>query len=324
MKYLFKKIQKYGIQNSFLIFLTKILSPHFSPTYELAKRFHPIVTQNINGYKMQLDLREDEGISKDLFLHKKREHLSTDFLINSNILNEGDFVLDAGANIGYYALLESNLVGNTGAVYAVEPAQKNFQALTKNVELNNSINVKVYNLAMGSKPGKEIIYINKKGNQSSMIYRQDENIKDKEEVNTTTVDIFIREEMKQSPKLIRMDVEGYEYAILEGMSDTLKTNPILFIEFHPPILTTKQKERICFLLHENGYNNFTIIRDHKCHELTLRGKIVSRLYKKIQGKPTKQFPINRVTHTDYEEFYSRLMRGNKSFHALIKRDGAKI
>ena len=49
----------------------------------------------------------------------------------------GDIVLDIGANIGYYTLLASKLVGPTGKVYAVEPSQINRLRLQHNLQLNN-------------------------------------------------------------------------------------------------------------------------------------------------------------------------------------------
>ena len=54
------------------------------------------------------------GIHEELFLHKKREPICTDYVMKSVLLSEGDIVLDIGANIGYYVLVESQRVGNKG------------------------------------------------------------------------------------------------------------------------------------------------------------------------------------------------------------------
>ncbi len=51
------------------------------------------------------------AIHRELFLYKKREPICTDFLMRHVVLKEGDVVLDIGANIGYYVLVESQLIG---------------------------------------------------------------------------------------------------------------------------------------------------------------------------------------------------------------------
>ena len=53
------------------------------------------------------------------------------------ILEPGMNVLDIGANIGYYAIMESILVGTSGNVVAIEPMLPNIKMLRKNIELNN-------------------------------------------------------------------------------------------------------------------------------------------------------------------------------------------
>jgi FkbM family methyltransferase len=50
-------------------------------------------------------------------------------------------VLDIGANIGYFTLLFARIVGPTGSVYAFEPEPRNFELLSKNVEINSYQNV---------------------------------------------------------------------------------------------------------------------------------------------------------------------------------------
>jgi len=48
------------------------------------------------------------------------------------LIAPGDVCLDIGANIGYYSVLFSNLVGPKGKVIAIEPDPDNFQLLIKN------------------------------------------------------------------------------------------------------------------------------------------------------------------------------------------------
>ena len=62
-------------------------------------------------------------------------------------LREGDLYVDIGANVGYFSLLASRCVGNTGQVISVEADPVTFAALNKNLELNGCLNVSARNVA---------------------------------------------------------------------------------------------------------------------------------------------------------------------------------
>ena len=113
--------------------------------YTFARFRTPKITKTVNGYKMNLHLH-DKGISKELFTYGKREHLSTDLVLEGKVIKPGDVVLDLGANIGYYALMESMIVGGEGKVYAVEPSPENYKMLKENIELNGFTNIEKYSI----------------------------------------------------------------------------------------------------------------------------------------------------------------------------------
>jgi hypothetical protein len=71
-------------------------------------RYYPkAATVEVNESKMKLFPREG-GINYDLYLHRKREPICTDCLRISGVLQDGDIVLDIGANIGYYVLIQTH------------------------------------------------------------------------------------------------------------------------------------------------------------------------------------------------------------------------
>jgi Type I restriction modification DNA specificity domain. len=76
---------------------------------------------------MYVDLR-DKGISEHLILYRKREFFTTDYI--QKVLPENAIVIDIGGNIGYYTLLESQIVSK-GHVYSIEPVPGNFSLLKK-------------------------------------------------------------------------------------------------------------------------------------------------------------------------------------------------
>ncbi|MCW4019539.1 MAG: FkbM family methyltransferase [Candidatus Bathyarchaeota archaeon] len=206
----------------------------------------------MNNSKMILYPKKG-AIHFDLFLYKKREPICTEYLLNSGILKEGDVALDIGANIGYYALTESRIVGEKGKVYAVEPVQENFDLLKKNVTLNSLKNVGSFRFAFGGSTKRGKIYVSESVNLCAM----DKDsvggvIVGEEDVQVETVDSFLKD--KQYPQLIRMDVEGYEYEIFKGMPKTLKGDVRILIELHPRIL----REKLDALFQILEQNNFRV------------------------------------------------------------------
>lgn len=240
------------------------------------------VVVEVNGFKMYLDLR-DEGICRDLFLHRIREPFSTDYLMNSGILTKGNIVLDIGANIGYYVLMESALVGNSGKVYAVEPVLSNITILKRNIKLNECENVEIFRLAMGDENKKSRIYISSRCNCSAM--RKDAvggRIMREENVKVVTVDSFLKN--RDTPDLIRMDVEGYEYNIMKGMKETLKKDVKILMEVHGDLLTGRRTEEIFKTLKENGFKIQFAVRDRTCGS-----KIAEQLMYKLDKMKDAEF-----------------------------------
>jgi FkbM family methyltransferase len=186
----------------------------------------------VNNYKMQVYPKMG-GVHQQLYNHGQREPDATAYIKKN--LKKGAVVLDIGANIGYYALLESFLVGKQGTVYAVEPVRSNFKLLQNNIKINNCSNIYPYRFAFGSQNKKEVtIYLSKKANWCTMNKEAVKLQMGTEKVRVVTVDSFLKD--KKHPSLIRMDVEGFEHEILMGMTETLKKGPDLFIEIHPSVM----------------------------------------------------------------------------------------
>lgn len=210
------------------------------------------VTVFVNNYKMNLYFR-DKGIARELYVHQKREYIASDLMLYGGIVKEGDVVLDLGANIGYYALMESRLVGRDGTVYAVEPSPVNYQVLRENIELNGYNNIQTFNLAMGETVGKAEMFISDRSNWSRLVDKDlDDSINETITVDVSTVDDFIKD--RPMPNFIRMDVEGYEIKILRGMKEWLKNENLgLFVEFHPYFMTPEENMEFFDILEESGF-----------------------------------------------------------------------
>lgn len=232
-------------------------------SYALLKIRHcnGMIIREIEGSKMYLDLR-DKGISRELALNGIREERGTEIM--RHILGPGQVVVDIGANIGYYALMEAKIVGPGGKVYAIEPVSANVKMLLKNIEMNGYSNIDVFTLAIGNADRVSQIYLSDRRNWHSMIRRGDSD--HTEEVQMLRLDTFLND--KLPPDLVRMDVEGFETEIIKGMVNTLSSarKLKLFIEVHPHIM---KKEDVVFLLDALKAQGFDIIvaadRRHLSH-----------------------------------------------------------
>jgi len=310
-------VQKYGIRNFFYRVLLRIIPNNLKfPYYFYRKIVFGYAIVNLNGVKLRVDLKNDDGLSRELVIFGKRERLTMDYLLNSNILKEGDTALDVGGNIGYYALPESNLVGRTGKVYAVEPVLSNYTLLQKNVELNKMQNISLHQMAMGDKEGMVPIYVRTKKNLSSLTQlSSDESggVLRKEEVPMTTVDLFVEKVIGKTPTLIRMDVEGYEASILEGMHNTLKGGATLLIEFHPMFLKDVQKERIIELLEQFNYTKVVVTVNPKAK----MNSILRYLNNKI-GLDSRKDGLTKEGNLDY--FKEMLYTSPRVFNAFLSQE----
>ena len=228
-----------------------------------------VIIREIQGSKMYLDLK-DKGISSDLALDGIREPESTKMI--QKILRKGNIVVDIGANIGYYALMESRLVGKDGTIYAIEPSPTNIEFLNKNIKLNNCKNIDVYQIGMGSKEGLVKMYISPHSNLNSLIPLKNKKIIKVIDINTTRLDTFLED--KRYPDLIRMDVEGYEYNIIKGMKNTLKVKkPLkLFIELHPHVMKKEQTVYVLKTLVKYGFETIKVIRSITVSEMKVMAK----------------------------------------------------
>ncbi len=235
------------------------------------------------------------AIQLDLFLHKKREFTCTDYLMSSGTIKGDDVVLDIGANIGYYVLVEARLVGVNGKVYAVEPVQGNVDLLKKNVRLNNLENVAISQLAIGECNGESAIYVSNFSNLCAM----DKNfvggkIIGVQSVSEETVDSFLNN--KSSPNLIRMDVEGYEYQIIRGMPQTLKGDVRILVELHPTYLSDEKLNEIFTILRQNNFWVRFAVFEPKVDENKIVNKIINSLLQNGgDGAPLPNFVIENVS-----------------------------
>ena len=98
-------------------------------------------------------------IYKPLYFFYKKISDRQKIALFKNIIKPGMRVLDLGANIGFYTVLFSKLVGENGKVFAFEPDAKNYKYLEENTK--TLYNVTIEKKAVSDKTGKINFYISK-------------------------------------------------------------------------------------------------------------------------------------------------------------------
>jgi FkbM family methyltransferase len=188
-----------------------------------------------------------KGFWQDEMINGSYDQYFFDYLKNLDLKDKT--ILDIGAHIGYLSMGFSRLVGTTGQVYAFEPNPFNIERLNNHLELNKEINnIKIINYALSNKDGEEEFMFSpkiEKGASSGSFLNSahtfwDKDIYEKKAgfkrmiVRTKTLDqLYDAGELTKKPDLLKIDIEGAEFLMLEGAKNTIeKYKPTILIEIH--------------------------------------------------------------------------------------------
>jgi len=151
-----------------------------------------------------------------------------------------DIFWDVGANIGVYSLILSQVVGKNGLVYAFEPEPQSYEWLCRNRQLNEAQNIEPLPMALGESEGETTLYpAERTGMGIHKLFYADEVKPEGILVPISSGDNLIQRGRVPAPTVIKIDVEGYEMAVLQGLAAAL-TSPVcrlLALEVHPQELT---------------------------------------------------------------------------------------
>jgi FkbM family methyltransferase len=230
-----------NIKNKFFKLTIKLIGNKGLAKNRLGNSVKDFLTRNcktnemsVNGYKMllhdnmEISLRPYEPIETEIV----KTHVE-----------KNNIVVDIGANIGYYTLL---MALNQAKVFSYEPEPKNFKLLQKNVNLNNfSSNVKLYNKAVSNYNGFSKLFLagatdlnggvivdRAKGGAPGMHTLSNNRF------GSNSIDVEVTKLNLDKIDFAKIDVEGHELHVLEGMK-ILPTK--ILIEFNPLYLQASGK-----------------------------------------------------------------------------------
>lgn len=146
------------------------------------------------------------------------------------VLREGDVFIDVGSNIGYFEGIVSELVGESGHIYAFEPQP---------IKVPPHKNITFNQLACGARNEKvKLLVAGGLGTGSSIVkeFLEYNALKVEKEIEVAMVrlDDYIKERRIGDIKLIKIDVESYEFEVLKGLSGYFDAGnrPIIICEVH--------------------------------------------------------------------------------------------
>jgi FkbM family methyltransferase len=178
-----------------------------------------------------------------------------------DFIEEGDWVLDIGGNIGQTALRIGQKTGLTGKVISFEPYPDTFKKFERNLSLNPSYKnvIKVENMGIGDKQDRLRMYrdctTNSGGNR--IVHEKVNAATEFVEVKVDTLDNYLEKSGLKKIDFIKIDVEGFELNVLKGAVSALLTyKPRLFIEVNESNLNEQGssiKELLLFL-EKNNYS----------------------------------------------------------------------
>jgi FkbM family methyltransferase len=150
------------------------------------------------------------------------------------IFTGGD-ILDVGANIGYTACVFVAAIKPPGKVYAFEPDTASFETLGEIIRRKHLAGrVEAFNMAVGSADGALEFWHNEEHSADHRVvteqFKASRASSEKiTRVAVTSVDNFVAARNLQNISFIKIDVQGYELAVCEGMRKALEQFPTMCI-----------------------------------------------------------------------------------------------
>jgi len=194
---------------------------------EFITGFETIVTYR--GLRFRVHTGEETG--RRMFYYNQYERLQEDAFLD--LLRPKALVFDIGANMGLFSLLAAS---RGAQVISFEPSRLLASRFRENVELNGVANVRLMAEAVSDRSGSISFYETRSGNCGVgrvFGFGHGHNASPSYTVPTNTLDFYVAR--VGMPSLVKMDIEGAEWLVLNGAGETLGRSdaPDFLIEFHP-------------------------------------------------------------------------------------------
>ena len=233
----------------------RFLRTLFPPEWFQGMRRIELTTEYDLGLRIHCDL--SSYIEWCIFFLGHYGH-PTGRLIES-LLNEGDFAVDVGANVGAYALIMAQSVRSGGRVAAFDANSEVYDRLLQNLALNNfTEHIETYNIALSSQCGAQLFYlppISSPNRGTATLIQQARPQGTPITVQVETLDRVIGNWKRCD--LIKADTDGNDFAVLDGAAEIIhRYLPSLIFEFDSDLWPEAKKkgEQLSAWLKTLGYS----------------------------------------------------------------------
>jgi len=208
---------------------------------------------------------------------------TTEIALMARLCKPGYVMVDVGANVGLYTAIAGLAVGPEGRVLAFEPEPESFTFLQKTVAVNELANTCIVRAAASNENGYTQLFTSSSNRGDHRMYNNTQ-ADGCAEVRTVCLDDFLQSEGVRQVDVIKIDVQGFEGHVVEGLEQTIRRSSRLcmLIEFWPEGLRSAGTDPSEFLL-RLGNMGLTL------HEIGPAGKVErvpdpNALVTRLQGR----------------------------------------
>jgi FkbM family methyltransferase len=217
------------------------------------------------GARLHVDARD--VIGRYIYFFGEWEPNLTEWL--GQTLEDGDVFVDVGANVGYFTLLASTLVGS-GSVVAIEAMPDTFEILEENIRRNGAKNVRTVNVAAWSEAASIDFYFDS-GKvtgvaSASKTWANHWELGDRRTAKAEPLESLLSADEVAQARVIKIDVEGAELQALRGLANILPlASANLEIAVEVQMVTEDEAGRwraVADLLDEHGFSPVHLPNDY--------------------------------------------------------------
>lgn len=183
-------------------------------------------------------------------------------------LRPGDTYIDVGANVGYFSLLASQLVGAAGQVVAIEAAPAFHRRVLQHAEMNECMNIRAVNAAVAD-VRKTLTFILASSNNlgAASIVPYEGPAEATFDVEAYPLPDLLTPEEITSARLIKIDVEGAEGGVVRGMApilDKLRPDAEITVEVSPDRMEQlgDSVTELLETMRKHGFHTYRLVNDY--------------------------------------------------------------
>lgn len=198
----------------------------------------------LKGFQLEIDCRKEKFFWLGTHEPSVQKALC-------RLAQPGMTAYDVGTYIGFFTLLLSRAVGDTGRVIALEPNPDTYRRLLSNLRLNHRENVQALLLAAADESGRELFQTAKhdlapEAHLVASATVPEPDPAPKVEVETVSLDDLVFDRGFPRPDLLKIDVEESEVRVLAGMDRILKEcRPVIICETHSEEASREGARALC-------------------------------------------------------------------------------